>query len=238
MSTNSMKTKITKLLRKAESVDGTPEADVLREKAFALMAKYGVEQSQLDNDEATEMQTIEVNLTGAYTDAQGLLLSNLANTLHCATVSMTRYRSSKIDHVVIFGRKHHLDRAMMLFSILRPLMLTGAKKAYETHPGFIDSQVVFKRSWMRGFTARIIQRLRKIEKDHSAEHGKGGKTGELVLLTDMEQAQKARAEQYPHLRTKTSSAATDHAAALSGMNAADNTDIGQTRVANRRELTA
>lgn len=238
MSTNSMKTKITKLLRKAESVDGTPEADVLREKAFALMAKYGVEQSQIDTNEATEMQTVEVNLTGAYTDCQGILLNSIAEILHCSPVAMTRPRSSKIDSMVIFGKKHHMDRVMMLFNILRPLMITGANKAYDAEPTYVRSSVIFKRSWMRGFAQRIGERLQEIENEHAADHGKGGKSGEVVLLSDLEQAMAARAEQYPFLGHKVSRTAVHGGAASSGQDAANNTDLGQTRVSNRRELTA
>ena len=60
--------RVRKLFAKAESVVGTPEAEVLLERAYALLAKYGVDEAlaRTGPDTAAEVAVIDHVISGSY----------------------------------------------------------------------------------------------------------------------------------------------------------------------------
>ena len=204
-----LKDKVAKLLRQAEDVAGTPEEAVFQAKAFELMAKYGIDQAQVDaakqgldvSDLREAIQWI-VKIEGKYAQAQMMLLHNLALALHSKTV----YSKSSYGYAMfVYGVPAHIDRIKALWEILQPQMMrlvekvrpdydysgskyryNGLTQSYEivktSGSGHLKS---YRRSWIAGFGQAVGERLR--EQESKALEGAGGA---LVLFRD----DKARAE--------------------------------------------
>lgn len=114
--------KIAKLLRKAEDVAGTPEEGAFQERAFALLAKHGIDlatvrahQRGLDISDMPNAIDTLILVHGSYASEQKHMLSILAEALHCKTVGL-----SDIPFVHVFGMSHHVERLQMLWEILQP----------------------------------------------------------------------------------------------------------------------
>lgn len=215
MSKTSMQDKVAKLLRQAEDVVGTPEEAVFQAKAFELMAKYGIEQSDieaakrgLDVTEIPDAIKWEASIDGKYASQQVLLLNNLARALHCKAAW-----SSHSKTLYVFGVPRHMERLQFLWGILRPQMLRlvdtvrpdsimerhGFRYNYTTHQyetyvksgaGQVKS---YRRAWIAGFAQTIGDRVR--EQENKALEGAGGA---LVLYrSDKERAEVAMREAFP-----------------------------------------
>ena len=80
--------KVRKLLNQAADREGTPEGDVFRDKAFALIAQYGLDPAKLGDptDAGAEMKVVDLDMSGAYQRQQIGLLNALARALHCEVV--------------------------------------------------------------------------------------------------------------------------------------------------------
>lgn len=165
-----MADKIRKLLAQAADVEGTPEADVFRMKAYELVAAYGLEEqeyaathdTQVKREAASRFFTID---SGKYRPMRLLLLVNIANALHGATVQHTNpYRKDQYI-LEVFAVEHHLDRIQFLFDILADQMVKGmldARPPYEViHSGEMR---VYRRSWASGFARSVRSRLVEAEK--------------------------------------------------------------------------
>ncbi|QGJ91376.1 hypothetical protein SEA_BACHOME_84 [Mycobacterium phage Bachome] len=213
-----MQDKVAKLLRQAEDVAGTPEEAIFQGKAFEIMAKYGLEMSQVEAAkqglDVTEMPGAiqwTTRIEGKYIAQQALLLHGIARALHCSTV----YTDSKINGYIlhVFGMEHHVDRVKMLWGILRPQMLRlvgkvrpaeGFREVYvQDHWGDVRKKSTagqlkkYRRAWIAGFAQTIAERVR--EQENKAIEGAGG--GALVLYRgDKERADLALREAFPRVR--------------------------------------
>lgn len=126
MTTSTIERKIKGLLAQAADREGTPEGDAFRDKAFSLMAQYGVEQATLPNADADDIANTAISLSGCYTDMQAILLAAISQALHCRSLSWKQRGSTRVSRTIVYGRRCHLDRVTMLFSLLNPQMITGA----------------------------------------------------------------------------------------------------------------
>lgn len=220
-----MKDKVAKLLRQAEDVAGTPEEAVFQAKAFELMAKYGIDEAQVDaakrgldvSDLRDAIKWI-VEIKGKYAQAQMLLLHNLATALHSKTVyvSGSAY-GSKTLHMYVYGVPTHIERIKMLWQILQPQMMrlvdtirpdydySGTKYEYDyTAHAYVARRTSgsghlksYRRSWIAGFGQAVGERLRAEETKALESDGSGA----LVLFKgDEERAAVALREAHPRLR--------------------------------------
>lgn len=217
-----LKDKVAKLLRQAEDVAGTPEEAVFQAKAFELMAKYGIDQAQVEaakqgldvSDLRDAVQWI-VKIEGKYAAAQMQLLHNLAIALHSKTV-YSKNRYSKELHMYVYGVPTHIERIKVLWAILQPQMMrlvetirpdydySGSKSRYnyETHQfervrtsgsGHLKS---YRRSWIAGFGSAVGERLRQQETKALVSDDSGA----LVLFAgDEEKADLALRREHPRL---------------------------------------
>lgn len=239
--------KVEKLLRMAADREGTAEGDVFRDKAFELMAQYGVEKSQLNAGERATAERRDIDLVGTYTDMQFMLLNALGTVLHSQVVMFKVPRSSKVSKAVIFGRPHHVERAIMLYGFLSTAMIAGATTMTDMWPDPNVSVTTRKRSWMTGFISEISARLRIIEADHTEDYGQAassdgshadsssgpssGLSGALVLQKDRELAEDLAREHFPFLRRSRSGRRTFDAQSFHhGAKEGQAMDLGQTRV--------
>ena len=221
-----MQDKVAKLLRQAEDVAGSPEEAVFQAKAFELMAKYGIEEAQVDATkrglDASDLRDAiqwTVKIDGQYANAQMLLLHNLAIALHSKTV----YAKSRSGlHMFVYGVPAHIERIQMLWEILQPQMMRLVKTVrpdydlstmkrrynYETHeietyrsPGS-GKLKSYRRSWIAGFGSSVGERLRTQE----AKALQSDSSGALVLFQgDAEKAAVALNEAHPRTKVQKSS---------------------------------
>lgn len=222
-----LKEKIAKLLRQAEDVAGTPEEAVFHAKAFELMAKYGIEEAQvdaakqgLDVSDLRDAIKWTVRIQGSYASAQMLLLHNLALALHSKTVYVKSYDGTY--SMFVYGVPTHIERIKVLWEILQPQMMRLVKTIrpdydlstlkrrynYQTHEfetyrssgsGKLKS---YRRSWIAGFGSAVGDRLRTQEKKALESDSSGA----LVLFRgDAEKADVALRTEHPRLRNSRSS---------------------------------
>ena len=209
-----MQEKVAKLLRQAEDVVGTPEEAVFQLKAFELMAKYGIEQADieaakrgLDTSDIPDAIKWEVVIDGKYAGQQVLLLNNIVMALHAKAVW-----SPQTKTLYVFGVPRHIERIQFLWSILRPQMLRlvervrpevtverykykqvpgqGYVKVKKSDAGQIKS---YRRAWIAGFANAVGDRVR--QQENKALDGSGGA---LVLYrSDKERAEVALRATFP-----------------------------------------
>ncbi|MGW4241843.1 DUF2786 domain-containing protein [Nocardia sp. NPDC004722] len=225
--------KVRKLLAKAESVAGTPEADALNAKAFGLIAKYGIDEAQARQQTAqgpAPIETAEFRLVGQYRTQQAALLGVLAHALHCVPI---KHRPGGEPHVRLYGVAGHLTRVKVLFATLMPQMLAGAHWV-SSYGGTPAATRKVRASWMLGFYAGIGTRLTAAETT-AAEDSEPGTA--LVLVDDKQRAEATvRAELRGKLRTARSRATHSADAVSLGAAAARRVDLGQTGIGGRRAL--
>ncbi|ASR86535.1 hypothetical protein SEA_CHANGELING_83 [Mycobacterium phage Changeling] len=213
-----MQQQVAKLLRHAEDVTGTPEEAVFQAKAFELMAKYGIEQAEVEATKAgldtTEMPDAiqwAVTIAGKYVAQQALLLHGIARALHCKTV-YSSIGGTTSQRVYVFGMERHVDRVQFLWDILRPQMLRlveGVKpetyreeRVYDWRSGDYRKKSTagqtksYRRAWIAGFAQTIADRVRAEE----AKAVEGASGGALVLYRgDEERAALALRTTFPRL---------------------------------------
>lgn len=224
-----IKEKVRKLLAQAEDRHGTLEGDVFYDKAFELIARYGIDRSDLDTDESSVVsRTIDIG--GAYSGMQAALLIALAEALYCTGFS-SGPRLTKISSVTLFGREKHLDRVDMLYAMLRLTMFSGAQRVTDPR-----SLVKARRSFMMGFINRISQRLADAENDVASSVPEQG----LALIDDADLAYLAQVAYLSHHNLHVDQRKVRngfHAAGYSaGVAAGSGADIGHERLATVRAI--
>lgn len=227
--------RIRKLFTKAESVAGTPEAEVLLERAYALLAKYGVDEAEARSsasEGSSEIITYTHTVAGAYQLDQLTLVGAVAGALHCEAV---RSRTADDDRVLyVLGARRHVDRVEMLAGVLCGVMLAAAA-AQPRMPGV--ATVSHRKSFMAGFAYEVGRRLAAAER--SAVEATEDSTGtDLVLRTDAERAEAALRARFPYVRSG-AARRVGRSGIAAGRSEARKVDLGQQRVGGgRRELGA
>ncbi len=230
-----LKQRVQKLLNQAKDREGTPEGDVFYEKAFAMMAQYGFEQRDLHQaDDGDAVEHRHYQFTGSYTEMQAHLLHAIAAGLHCTGFTYRVPRSTRVESVTVFGLRRHLDRMDMLYSLLLPVMMAGARR--QRAKSWAQSTVVLRRSYMGGFAASIASRLVAAEARAAEADGEYA----LMLLDDSDKAHAAQADYLAqeglYLTGHQSNRSLDANAFFEGHDAGDRSDLGQTRVQARPAL--
>ena len=235
--------KVRKLLALARDRQGTPEGETFENKAFELMAKYGVSAAIANGDgvgaenQNARIKRHEQAFSGPYSDMQFALFNGLSAALHCFTLRFKVRGSVRVEEAIMFGRPHHVDRVVMLQGLLAPHMLTGAYDA--SRPARITgiSVQTQRRSWMTGFIASVCERLTDIERAHAVEYSTETTAGALVLQSDAQRAMDAASAEFPHARTsRTGRRQFDPNSFAGGAASGEKMDLGQTRVTHRRAL--
>ena len=198
--------RVRKLLAKAEADGVTPqEAEALTGKAAELMARYGIDRARLG---ATRPETDApadkvVALDNPWATMKAHLLSGLAQALRCQCVLLQGRRSGVRVHV--FGYASDIERADILFTSLLVQMARGL--AVQEVPAGAPSARAWRRSWMLGYCAAVVTRVKAAEQDAAqaadtewAATGDAGPSTALVLA-DRSLAIRRNAEQaYPRAR--------------------------------------
>jgi len=153
--------RVRKLLAKAEAEGVTPaEAEALTGKAAELMAKYGIDRALLA---ATRPETDRpgdrmVEIYNPWGRVQAHLLCGLAAALRCQCIMLTGRTGLRVH---IFGYASDLERTDVLYTSVLIQMWHGLVAAQV--PAAAPSVRAWRRSWLLGFAAAVIARVRAAE---------------------------------------------------------------------------
>ncbi len=207
--------KVAKLLRKAESVAGTPEEAVYLDRAFALIAEYGLEETMVraaldgttDSDDAGKGTPKVVERVFIVTSKYGShqILSFLGNALHCKGV---HWKSGKTGcpretvRIALFGMPDHIERVHFLWDLLQPQALRALDLLPEDDSWYSTASV-YRRSWVVGYAIGVAERLREHEQ-HALDTAESGTAVVLYDLykRDEEQAEAVIKERWPNLEAE------------------------------------
>ncbi|MDK8613839.1 hypothetical protein QP940_00420 [Corynebacterium pseudodiphtheriticum] len=244
MSLDKYRNRIKNLLDRAAACEGTPEGDLCRVKAFELAAKYALDpddvRKQADADSAG--QTVwEWELTGSYKPQQRELLAHIASALHCRVLHERSGTGRHNSFGLVFGVPRHLERVKMLFPMLNLHMSAGSTK-YAANHGARDAAHTkrLKTSWMMGFSNSVFDLLEQADQDTASQVGQGA---EVALLDDASAAEKLMHD-YVHeaglvLRNgRQNSRVVDPEAMHAGSEEGRRVDLGNSRLPQRKELSA
>ena len=190
--------RVRKLLAKAENTGVTPaEAEALTAKAAELMAKYGIDRALLaaDRPETDRPADRVIDVGNPWARVQAHLLCGLASALRCQCVILPRPGPGSRIH--IFGYSSDIERTDVLYTSLLVQMWQGL--AATQVPGWSRSPRAWRRSWLLGFAAAVIARVRAAEDEATRRAtapaaGSGSRTSlvladrSLVIRHNIEQA--------------------------------------------------
>lgn len=227
--------KVRKILAKAEDPATTPEeAETYTAKAAELVATYGIDQALLA-EQAPGSDVVGdrvVLLEAPYALDKANLLSGVAIALRCRAVQRTRYSGgAKQLSMHLFGYASDLARAEVLYTSLLLQASSGLRRSYAP-PG--ESVAAYRRSWLAGFTAAVVCRLRESEERAARVAQSGGsapvgRSVSLVLADRSVAVRNAVEREYPHLR-KAQARSLSGSGGRSGYVAGQRADLGGTRV--------
>lgn len=212
--------KVAKLMRKAAAVSGSPEETLLMDRAFALMAKYGLEEAMVraaldglteSREEDKENRAGVAERVFTFTSRYGThqILGGLARALHGRSVV---WKSGKtgcpetLVRVSVFGMPDHLERIAFLWDLLHPQAMIALEYLPED-ASWNAPESVYRRSWVVGFAVGITARMREKERmavDKAVQKADVDHARALVLYdlyqNDEEQADAAVEERFPDLK--------------------------------------
>jgi hypothetical protein len=176
--------RVRKLLAKAEDAGVTAaEAQALTAKAAELMAKYGIDRARLaaERPETDRPADRVIDVGNPWARVQAHLLCGLASALRCQCVILPRPGPGSRIHM--FGFSSDLERTDVLYTSLLVQMWQGLAAAEV--PGWSRSPRAWRRSWLLGFAAAVVARVRAAEQDATsratAPEARSGSQTALVL---------------------------------------------------------
>ena len=197
--------RVRKLLAKAEAEGCSPaEAEALTAKAAELMARYGIDRALLGalRPETDRPADRVFALPNPWGDVKRHLLAGLAMALRCQCVQT---RSDAGTRLHVFGYTSDLERADILFTSL--LVQMARALAQQAVPGYGGEARAWRRSWMLGYAAAVVARIRAAEEaaasaaDGAATEGAASVQSAALVLADRSLVVRRQvAAAYPRLR--------------------------------------
>jgi hypothetical protein len=174
--------RVRKLLAKAEAEGVTvAEAQALTGKAAELMAKYGIDRALLA---ATKPETDKpgdrmVEIYNPWGRVQAHLLCGLAAALRCQSIILTTDSGLRVH---VFGYASDIERADILYTSVLVQMWHGLVAAEV--PADAYSVRAWRRSWLLGFAAAVIARVRTAEQraERTAAGAPDGQSSRAALV--------------------------------------------------------
>ena len=196
--------RVRKLLAKAEDESVTPpEAQALTAKAAELMAKYGIDRALLaaERPETDKPANRMLDIDNPWARVKAHLLCGLGSSLRCQAILLSTSTGSKVH---VFGFQSDLERLDVLYTSVLIQMWHGLAGAQV--PEWSRSPRAWRRSWLLGFAAAVIARVRTAERDAQAHAQATAPPGEgsraALVLADRALVIRRNVEQeYPVTRT-------------------------------------
>jgi hypothetical protein len=198
--------RVRKLLAKAEDEGCTPEeAEALTAKAADLMARYGIDRALLGalRPETDRPADRKFRFEAPWADVKAHLLAALATALRCQCVQTQTEDGPRLH---VFGYSSDLERAEILFTSL--LVQMARALAQQVVPAYGNSAKAWRRSWMLGYCAAVVARVRAAEEaavasaDYDAAAADGATSAALVLADRSLTVRLQVSAAYPRLKKK------------------------------------
>jgi uncharacterized protein DUF2786 len=174
--------RVRKLLAKAEAEGVTAaEAQALTAKAAELMAKYGIDRALLaaQQPDTDRPDNRIVDIYSPWARVQAHLLCGLAAALRCQCILLPSEAGQRVH---IFGYASDLERADVLCTSVLIQMWHGLAAAEV--PAAAASVRAWRRSWLLGFAAAVIARVRAAEQSAAAAPAQDGSSSAALVLAD------------------------------------------------------
>ena len=198
--------RVRKLLAKAEDEGCTPEeAEALTAKAAELMARYGIDRALLGalRPETDRPADRKFRFEAPWADVKAHLLAALATALRCQCVQTQTEDGPRLH---VFGYSSDLERAEILFTSLLVQMARALAK--QVVPAYGNSAKAWRRSWMLGYCAAVVARVRAAEEEAVAAAGAddpaadAGSSAAVVLADRSLTVRLQVSAAYPRLKKK------------------------------------
>lgn len=181
------------------------EARSLEEKACALMLKYSIDRALCEKAEGTPdlMGSTLIFLLNPYAGDQSTLISVIAKSLNCSSVTLNRDFSVDTEHPHdkrshVFG--YSKDREMVQLMYLTLWLEATNRLMHSVCPPGTHGRA-WNNAFIKGFVVAINDRL-QIEKKRATQEAESSAPGtELLLVTREMQSKASLAGQYPNTRT-------------------------------------
>ncbi|WP_433235311.1 DUF2786 domain-containing protein [Streptosporangium sp. CA-135522] len=217
---------IRKLLAVAEH-PGTPEleAETYRERAYTLMAKYGIERAHLAaaGQITDELASIPLIIDKTHQAERCALLGGIASAKRCRVL---QWQLDGKTYLMVSGYRSDLDAVQMLYA---SLALQMSKEVAAVTPTGRKSLSTARKDFMAGFSSRVREKLRDAEKqavDAAPTPAAGSRSTDLVLR-DRQAAVDAYFEKMtPNVGAVKTRKVNDRDAYFAGREAGDRADLG------------
>jgi Protein of unknown function (DUF2786) len=228
--------RVRKLLAKAEDEGVTPpEAQALTAKAAELMARYGIDRAMLAaaRPETDTPSSKLIDIDNPWGRVRAHLLCGLGSALRCQCILLTTKSGLRVH---VFGFSSDIERLDILYTSVLIQMAHGLARA--AVPEWNRSPRAWRRSWLLGFSAAVISRVRAAEQRAEAQadvHQRGdtSQSAALVLADRSLVIRNAVVAEYPVTRTaRMTYSGTGYG---TGYARGQQADIGQARVQTRRD---
>jgi hypothetical protein len=223
--------RVRKLLAKAEAEGVTPpEAQALTAKAAELMARYGIDRALLAaaRPETDAPGSRLVDLDNPWKRVKAHLLCGLGAALRCQCILLTTKTGLRVH---MFGYDSDIERTDVLYTSVLIQMSHGLATAAVPDRA---SPRAWRRSWLLGFGAAVIGRVKEAEQAAAARAGQAppaaetGKSTALVLADRSLVIRAAVQREYPVTRqARTTYSGTGYGA---GYEKGQRADLGTRRV--------
>jgi Protein of unknown function (DUF2786) len=231
--------RVRKLLAKAEDAGVTAaEAQALTAKAAELMAKYGIDRALLAaaRPETDRPADRVIDAGNPWARVQAHLLCGLASALRCQCVILPHPGPGSRIHM--FGFASDLERTDVLYTSLLVQMWQGLAAA--PVPAWSRSPRAWRRSWLLGFAAAVVARVRAAEQEATsratAPDARSGSQTALVLADRALVIRRNIEQAYPV--TRKSQVTYSGSGYSAGYTQGQRADIGTTRLrGSARALT-
>jgi hypothetical protein len=223
--------RVRKLLAKAEAEGVTPpEAQALTAKAAELMARYGIDRALLAaaRPETDAPGSRMVDLDNPWKRVKAHLLCGLGAAMRCQCILLTTRTGLQVH---IFGFDSDIERTDVLYTSVLVQMSHGLATALV--PDHASARA-WRRSWLLGFGAAVITRVKAAEQAARATaedqaQAETGKSTALVLADRSLVIKAAVQREYPVTRAaRTTYSGTGYGA---GYEKGQRADLGTRRVA-------
>lgn len=224
--------KVRALLAKAEDPSVTePEALAYTAKANEWMARHSIDTAMLDARQGrTTGPTFQTfTITGARLHEKVLLLGQIGLAVRCRSLR-TAARNRTIA-VTMYGYPTDLERTEVLYTSLLVQMVNGLETV-DTPQG-VDTRR-FRRAWLAGYATRVHERLSDIEQSAQQDTTPERDQTTTLVLHDRDKAIEALIRKHNPRIAKDKSAPVNPTGYQAGRTAADQADLGQTRVTSTR----
>jgi Protein of unknown function (DUF2786) len=231
--------RVRKLLAKAEAEGVTPpEAQALTAKAAELMARYGIDRAllaasgQVEDKPGSRM----VDLDNPWKRVKAHLLCGLGGAMRCQAILLTTRTGLRVH---MFGYDSDIERTDVLYTSVLIQMSHGL--AVQVVPGDASPRA-WRRSWLLGYGAAVIGRVRDREAAAAAASGErheastSGQSTALVLADRSLVIKGAVQREYPVTRqARTTYSGTGYGA---GYERGQRADLGTGQVRNSQRSIA